>query len=170
MTYGAVRTNATTRTSYGLSVDAELCNLSTNGTRLTGPFWYCMPGHGDWSLRQPSGSNVTEGFSYQDVTVPMEALLGDGVLDPGECAAVTNILLGLRRSALPPPAIPGYLRALALPPLPRVDTDGDGLPNIVGPFLRLQSDLSALPPANTFTDTVFSAEGNVFYRVEVRYP
>ncbi len=247
VTYVAVRTNVTGNKSFELSVDAELCNVSTNGTRLTGPFWYSMPSNGYWSLRQPSGTNAAEGFSYLDVTAQMEALLGDGVLEPGECVVVTNILLGLRRSALPPPAIPAYLRALALPPLHRVDTDGDGLPdeveeanpdwmdalnpldgqadedgdrqcngdewisgtdmtngnsflhiadaglqgtgnllvwpsvsgrlysvsaatNILGPFLRLQSDIPATLPDTTFTDTVFSAEGKVFYRIEVRYP
>jgi hypothetical protein len=107
---------------------AEVCNNSTNGTRLQGPFWYCVQSNSNHRLRYPTGTNAISGWPYLDVSTQIEAGSGDGILDPGECVTVTNIAF-YARYFKPPSNIVWQLRAVEIPAEDRVDTDGDVMPD-----------------------------------------
>jgi len=108
--------------------DADVCNVYTNGTRLMGPFWYCVESNTQQRLRFPTGVDPVSGWPYVDVTAQLSAGLGDGILDPGECVQVTNIAF-YSRYYVPPSNIVWQLRAVEIPAEDRVDTDGDGIPD-----------------------------------------
>jgi len=107
---------------------AQVCNNSTNGTRLMGPFWYCVQSNANHRLRYPTGTDAISGWPYLDVTAQIEAGAGDGVLDPGECVTVTNIIF-YARYFKPPSNIVWQLRAVELPPADKADTDNDVMPD-----------------------------------------
>ncbi|MFH0878422.1 MAG: MBG domain-containing protein, partial [Lentisphaerota bacterium] len=124
-TYTRWRTNYVQGTIVGT---AEACNTATNGARLMGPFWYCVRSNASQRLRYPTGMDLASGWPYLDVTAQMEAGAGDGILDPGECATVTNIVF-YTSNFKPPSNLIWQLRAVAAPAEDRVDTDGDIMPD-----------------------------------------
>lgn len=118
-------------TNYGLAAivgTAQVCNNSTNGTRLAAPFWYCVQSNATQRLRFPTGTDPVSGWPYLDVSTQMTAALPDGILDPGECVTVTNIAFYVR-SYKQPSNIVWHLSAVELSAANRVDTDGDLMPD-----------------------------------------
>lgn len=107
---------------------AQVCNNATNGTRLKGPFWYCVMSNSNQQLSAPTGRDAASGYPYLDVTAQIEAGAVDGILDPGECAVVTNIAFTTGNQRLPSNLV-WLLKAVSLPAVDRVDSDGDGIPD-----------------------------------------
>ncbi|HBA82528.1 MAG TPA: hypothetical protein DCZ95_00395 [Verrucomicrobia bacterium] len=108
---------------------ALICNQASNGSRLAGPFWYCVQTNREFRLLHPQGIDPVSGYPYVDVTTQMEAALVDKVLDPGDCALVTNVLF-YSRYLRNPSNLVWVLRAVVLPATERVDTDGDVMPDV----------------------------------------
>ncbi len=124
-TYTQWKTNFAQSVLVGV---AQVCNTATNGTRLVGPFWYCVQTNAQHRLRYPTGVDPVSGWPYVDVTEQIETGAGDAVLDPGECVQVTNLVF-YTRNLKPPSNLVWQLRAVELPAEDRVDTDGDGIPD-----------------------------------------
>jgi hypothetical protein len=113
----------------------ELC-AEAGGWALSEPFWVGIDTNGGAYLKHDDGA-TSDGRRYVDVTTSVldqMAGIGDGdnVLDPGECAQVTNIAIVCDSGVTPPsfswatwansPVNTNYNASLA-------DTDGDGMPN-----------------------------------------
>jgi uncharacterized repeat protein (TIGR01451 family) len=107
----------------------DLCNPEASGLQYIGPYYYAIVPNDYMHLRYPDGTNAA-GWEYLDATETVRTQLlavgnGDTVMDPGECATISNIeFLGKN-----PTWLEDYLLTRGIPCMAEKDTDRDRMPN-----------------------------------------
>lgn len=84
-----------------LDGQARFSNTGGSAAAAVGPFLLLLRADGDTRFAQPTGTRP-DGRQYLDLTAAVNALLGDGRLDPGETVTVPDIELYRRYRTAPP--------------------------------------------------------------------